>query len=400
MQLTYKAVTKEGKLYQGLIDARDIKDAGTILRQRGLIPIGIKIQKKSSTSTFLSFFRKAGSSEVIFFTRQLASMLSTGLTLLQALHILKDQIQNNAMKTIVTQIVSDIEEGKTFSYAIEKTPEVFSPLYIAFIKAAESAGLLDKVLLRLAENLEKQQKLKTTIKSALMYPALVVVMMLAALVVMMIFVIPQISALYVSLNLTLPITTQIVIGISNFLLNFWPLIAGAIVLLVVSYNRWYATDSGRLVIDDLRLKIPIFGKLHEQTVLAEMTRTLGLLIGTGSLVMDSLQQSGEVAGNSLYKNAINEVSKRVQKGISIGDAMQGNALFPPLLVQMVKIGEQTGKLDESLMNASSYFEGEVDQTVKTLTTAMEPFIIISLGLGVGFLIISIITPIYSLISSL
>jgi len=218
--------------------------------------------------------------------------------------------------------------------------------------------------------------------------------------IMMLFVIPQLTVLYENLNVSLPLPTQILIGLSSFISLFWPVIIGLIVAFSYFLKRWSNTLSGRLIIDDIVLKVPVFGKLIKQTILAEFSRTFGLLVGTGTLVVEALNETAETAGNVHYKNAIMGVGNQVEKGVTVGSAMASSTLFPPLLVQLTKIGEQTGKLDETLQKASEYFEREVDQMVKTLTTAMEPFIMIVLGVGVAFLIISVITPIYSLMSSI
>lgn len=400
MRLHYKAATKDGKTEQGIIDAKDINEAAAYLRTKELMPIRIVRETENPFVKIFPFSRKVKSSDLVLFTRQLSSMLSSGLTLMRALGILKDQIQSAAMQETVNSIINDVEEGKTFSFAIAKYPNVFSPIYVSLIKAGESSGLLDKVLARLADNLEKDSKLKGTIRSALMYPIIVVVLMVVVMAIMMIFVIPQLTTLYQNLNVPLPLPTQIIIGLSRFMGTFWPIILVALVILIVLFRRWHKTQEGQLTVDGLILKLPIFGKLIQQTILAEFSRTFGLLVGAGALVVDALLQTAGTAGNIHYRNAIIDVSKQVEKGVTIGDAMSVYVLFPPILVQLVKIGEQTGKVDESLAKASEYFEREVDQTVKTLTTAMEPFIMVILGVAVAFLIISVITPIYSLISSI
>lgn len=400
MKLRYKATTKDGKVVKGLMDAKDQSEAAQYLRSKELFPIEVSKQKDDMFSKILPFFNKIGTGDIILFTRQLSSMLASGLTLLRALQIFKEQIENETMMEVVTGIISDIEEGKTFSSAIAKHPNVFSPIYVSLIKAGESSGLLDKVLLRLANNLEKEAALRSTVKSALMYPAIVVVLMLFVVLIMMIFVIPQLSVLYKNLDVPLPLPTQIVVGASGIVGTFWPIIAILVVVLIFLYKRWRKTEEGQLIVDNLILKLPVFGKLISQTILAEFSRTLGLLIGTGTLVVESLLETADTTGNIHYKNAIKDISRQVEKGVSVGEAMASYALFPPMLVQLVKIGEQTGKMDETLTKASEYFEGEVNQMVKTLTTALEPFIMLILGVGVAFLIISVITPIYSLISSL
>ena len=400
MKLRYKAYTQDGKILRGLIEAGDVSEAASYLRDKDIVPIQITRDKDSFIYRVLPFFNKTNSSDLILFTRQLSSMLTSGLTLDRSLQILKDQIENQAMIEVVTGIINDVEEGKSFSSAISKHPATFSPIYISLIKAGESSGLLDKVLLRLADNLEKDRKLKSTVKGALMYPAIVVALMLVVIVIMMIFVIPQLSILYQNLGVPLPLPTKIVIGLSRFIGGFWFLILAALAFIVFLYRRWVKTEEGQLIFDNLVLKLPIFGQLIKQTILTEFSRTFGLLVGTGTLVVPSLLETADITGNIHYKNAIKDVSRQVEKGVTIGDALSSYTLFPPILVQLVKVGEQTGKIDETLARASDYFESEVNQTVKTLTTALEPFIMIVLGIGVAFLIVSVITPIYSLISGL
>lgn len=319
---------------------------------------------------------------------------------MQSLLILKEQMPKESMKQVINGVISEIEEGKSFAAAIAKYPDVFSPIYVSLIRAAETSGFLDKILLRLADNLEKGQKLQSTLRSALMYPAIILLLMVSVMFIMMLFVIPQLSELYKNLNVPLPVVTQIVVGISDFTVSYWWLVISGIVLLIYAYRKWKKTESGGLFMDSFTLKVPVLGNLTRKTILAEFTRTLGLLIGSGTLVVQSLAETADVAGNRIYRDAILEISHRVEKGISVGDAMSVYTLFPPILVQMVKIGEQTGKLDESLLKVSEYFEREVDGIVKTLTTALEPFIMIILGLGVAFLVISVITPIYNLTTSI
>lgn len=399
MKLTYKATTKDGKISQGLIEAKDIQEAAYFLRNRDMLPIRI-VPVEEKSIPFFSSFKKTSSNDLVLFTRQLSSMLASGLTLMQSLTILKEQIVSPMMNEVVTTTIQDVQEGKTLSAALQRYPKVFSQIYISLIRAAENSGFLDKVLLRLADNLEKDQKLRSTVRSALMYPIVIVTLMVLVMSIMMIFIVPQLTNLYKNLNIPLPITTQIIVNISNFMGTFWPLLIGFVVIGIFAMRRWMKTDAGKLITDNLVLKLPVFGTLNQKKILTEFARTFGLLIGSGTLVVMSLTEAADISGNIMYKNAILDIAKRVEKGVSVGDAMGAYTIFPPILVQMVKIGEQTGKLDESLLKVSEYFEREVEQTVKTLTTAMEPFIMIVLGVSVAFLIISIVTPIYNLTSSI
>jgi type IV pilus assembly protein PilC len=385
----------------GLIDARDKSETAAYLRSKGLVPIQIVNKEKSKLGNLIPFFgEKVKSSDLVNLTRQLSSMLTSGITLLRSLEILRSQTGNHALTSVMDGVIKDIQEGSSFSRAIAKHPEAFSPIYISFIEASEGSGLLDKALSRLADTLEKQEKLKNTVKGALMYPIIVISMMVIVVFIMMIFVIPQISTLYTSMSVSLPLPTLILISVSNFFVSFWYIVILTIAAAIIGFQRWYKTTAGRLTIDSVELKIPIFGSLIKKTILTEFARTLGTLLASGTLVVQALKKVSDISGNINFKNAIIDISKRVEKGASIGDAMSLHDLFPPNLIELVKIGEQTGKLDETLVKASEYYENEVDQSVKALSTALEPIILVVLGIGVAFLVISIITPIYQITSSI
>ena len=387
MKLYYKAVTKEGKAIDGLIEARDEKEAASYLRSKEFIPITISKEEKTKLTDFIPLLSsKVKSKDILTFTRQMSTMLTSGITLIRCLEIMKDQGKNDALIEVLSGMIRDIEEGKSFSSAIARYPHVFSPVYISSTKAAETSGFLDKALLRLAETLEKQQKMKDAIKGALAYPVIVVVFMIIVIFIMMIFVIPQLSTLYGSLSVELPLPTRILMGLSNFTITFWPVVIGIIGLIVFLIRRWHRTLEGKLTIDGFLLRLPVFGRLIKESILVEFSRTLGVMLASGTLVVDSLEEVSDITGNILYKNAIMDVAQKVEQGITMGDAISVYNLFPQNLVELVKIGEQTGKLDETLVRASEYFEYEVDQSVKVLSTAIGPIITVILGLGVAFLV--------------
>ncbi|MBI2621559.1 MAG: type II secretion system F family protein [Candidatus Levybacteria bacterium] len=400
MRLRYKAVSQEGKKIRGFVEAKEIKDAAYYLRQRNLIPIQISKETEFFLTKKVPGIGRVKSKDVILFTRQLSSMLSSGLTLIRALEILKEQTTNKILQETIGGILLDLQEGKSFSESIAKYPDIFSPVYISLVRAGESSGLLDKIFLRLATNLEKQRRLRNTVKGALMYPAVVVTLMFVVIMILMIFVVPQLNTLYESLNIELPFVTRVVVGISSSVGKIWPLIIGLGGVVIYAFLRWKKTPKGKETYDSRIIQLPLFGKIIKQTILTEFSRTFGLLVGTGTLIVDALSQSSKVTGNYVYEKAIDEVADRVEKGVPVGEAMSYHPIFPTLLVQLVKSGEETGKMDENLLKASEYFEEEVNQAVKTLTTAMEPFIMIVLGIGVGFLVFSVITPLYSLLSAI
>jgi len=401
MKLYYHAVTQDGKAIRGLIDAKDPQEAARYLRKHQFVPIKI-IPATQGFGKFLPFARGTSQTDLLFFTRQLSSMLASGLTLMQALTVMKNQIENSAMGGMVQGIINDIENGQPFSSALQKYPHMFSSIYVALIQTAETSGLLDKILLRLADNLEKQQKLRREIKGALIYPALIVAMMIVVIIIMMVFVVPQLNSLFGNspIGTSLPLPTRVIIGLSEAFLRYWLFLLVAVVLISFYGRKWYQTESGRRTVHGYVLKLPIFGKLISESILADSMRTLGLLISSGSLVVESLVKTANTVNNVLYRQALLLAARRVEKGITIGDAIGTSILFPAMVVETIKIGEQTGKLDESLLRISEYYEREVDQMVKTLTTLLEPVIMIILAIGVGFLVFAVITPIYSAISSL
>lgn len=397
-QFSYRAISLNNKTIHGVIKAKDERETVSFLRKSKLIPI--KISEVNENGFSLPFLSKRPSpSDLTFFTRQLAEMLSAGLTLLQAMNILKNLSSKESVRDIVQGVIINIQEGQSFSKSLANYPEMFPPIYISLVKAAETSGLLDKIMLRLATNLEKQQQLRSSIKGALIYPAIVITMMVGAAGIMMIFVIPQLSVLYQSLNVKLPLSTKIIIGASNFTTKFWWLIIIGIPVLFILFRRW-RKGLGKPIIDRIVLHLPVFGKLFKQIIITDFSRIFGLLLGTDISVIDSLNSASDIVGNDVYRNAILEVANRVEKGVSISDALTSNDIFPSVLVEMTKVGEQAGKLSDSLEKVSDYFEREVEQKVKTLTTAMEPFIMVLLGVGVGFLIFSIITPLYSVLNAI
>lgn len=400
MKLRYKAITADGKKIRGYIEANDRSEAAGYLHQKNLTPIEIKENRQEDVMRKLPFFNRVKTGDLVLFTRQLSSMLTSGLTLIKSLEILKDQISNKTLRETIGGCLLDLQEGKSFGESISKYPEIFSPIYVSLVKAGESSGALEKVFLRLAINLEKQQKLRNKVKGALIYPVIVITLMIVVTFILMIFAIPQLSSLYEGLGVELPLATKIVVNISNFIGRVWPLILGAALVGIYGFMRWKKTPKGREIYDRQKLRLPLFGKIVKESILTEFARTFGLLVGTGTLIVDSLNQSAGVTGNVIYEEAIANISRKVEKGVHIGEAMESYTIFPPLLVQLVKVGEETGKMDENLLKASDYFEEEVNQAVKTLTTAMEPFIMVVLGISVGFLVFSVITPIYGLLNAI
>lgn len=394
----YKAKDKSGKLVKGEVEASNEYVAAKLVRKQGLVVLGIK-QKIESPFTIIKKLKdKISPSDIATFTRQFSTMVNAGLPITEALLILRSQAKDS-MGRIVSQILADVEGGEPLSKAFSKHPKVFSPGYIALVKSGEIGGVLDNVLVRLADDLEKQQEFKGKVKGALIYPAIIIVGMVIVAFIMMIFVIPKLTSLYDEFDAELPLPTIILIGMSDAVIKFWPITISLIVLGVYSFKMYRKTPKGKRKIDGLMFKIPIMGGLQKQVILTDLTRTLSLMVGAGVSILEGLGITSGVVGNSIISDALKDVAKQVEKGLPVSFAFAKHPdVFPFILSQMIAVGEETGKMDEVLAKVSHVFEVESDQKVKGLTAAIEPVVMIILGLGVGFLVIAIILPIYNLTS--
>jgi len=398
MKYEYLAVDQNGIKQKNIIEANSTKEVISFLQSKKMVPVHIKEQQPSMIEGL--FVKKVKHTDVIFFTRQLASMIISGLTLMESLNILKKQINNLEMQKLIGDIIANVSEGKTFSESLLKHKEAFGEVYIALIKAAEKAGLLDKILIRLADNLEKNDDLKKKVKSALFYPLIIIIGVLLVIMVMNIFVIPQLATLYESMNLDLPGTTKIVLAFSGFVTNYYPIVFIMAISFVVGLKRFKKTEKGIRILDKVSLRLPVMGSIISLSVLDEISRTLSLLISSGTSIIEALNIIVNVANNYWYREAVKSSIGFVEKGVPLSKAFEQQVIFPPILVQMLKVGEATGKVDDSLLRMSEYFERDLDMQVKNLTTAIEPILIVVLGVTVAFLILSVITPIYSLISQI
>jgi type IV pilus assembly protein PilC len=397
-RFNYKAKDKAGRLVTGEVEANSMEHAARLVRGKSLYVISISPKIESPFEIVRRFKDRVTPSDIATFTRQLSTMINAGLPITEALLILRSQ-SKGSMQKIVSQILADIEAGDSLSSSLSKHPKIFSKTYMALIKSGEVGGVMDKVLARLADNLEKQQEFSGKVKGALIYPIVIIIGMVIVGVVMMIFVIPRLTSLYGEFNADLPLPTKILIGISDIMTRFWPvlLVLGGIGAYVFKLYR--ATKIGRRTTDELLFKIPVFGELQRQVVLTELTRTLSLMVASGVSILEALNITADVVDNVVISDALKDSAIQVEKGFPIAFAFAKHPeAFPFLLSQMIAVGEETGKMDDVLTKISRIFEVESDQKVKTLTAAIEPMVMVVLGLGVGFLVIAIILPIYNLTS--
>ncbi len=396
----YKARNPEGKIITGLVEAPSESIASRLLHDKQLFVIGVsRSSEQFSFASFRQQFERIGFNDIVNFTRQLATMMTAGLSLPEALTILRSQTTNKVFAAMLQDVEHQVVSGGSLADSLAKYPKIFSNTYIALVRAGESSGTMDRVLMRLADILESQREFRSRVQGAMVYPIIIIIAMVAVVFIMMTVVVPKLTDLYKDFNMKLPLSTRMLMGVSSFFVHWWWLMILTIVGVVVFFQRWRKTPEGELVVDTLILKIPLFGDLQKKIMLVEFTRTLGMLIASGIHILEGLRILRESLDNVIFRNAITEIAKKVEKGFPLGDTFSQYEVFPPIVSQMMKVGEETGKLDDTLLRLSTYFETESDHLVKGLTTAIEPLIMVVLGVGVGFIVISVITPIYNLTSS-
>ena len=397
-RFNYKAKDKLGNLITGEVEAVNAHEAARLVKSRGLYVISITAKIDSPFAIIRRLKEKITPGDIATFTRQLSTMINAGLPITEAILILRSQ-SKGSMQKIVAQILADIEAGESFSNSLARHPKIFTRTYIALVKSGEVGGVMDAVLLRLADDLEKQQEFKGRVKGALIYPVIVIVGMVIVSFVMMIFVIPRLTSLYVDFGATLPMPTRILMGMSSFVIRFWFVILAVVGIGLYVLNLYRATSAGRRKIDELIFKIPIYGELQRQIILTELTRTLSLMVGAGVPILEALNITSEVVVNTIISDALKDAAKQIERGFPIAFSFARHPeAFPFILSQMVAVGEETGKMDEVLTKVSHIFELESDEKVKGLTAAIEPIVMVVLGIGVGFLVIAVILPIYNLTS--
>ena len=394
----FKAKDKSGKVVTGEVEASNESQAARLVRGKGLLVLSIKKAIENPLNLIKKFKDRITTNDVATFTRQFSTMVAAGLPITESLLILKSQAKGS-MGKVVSQILADVEGGESMSKSFMKHPTVFSPTYIALVKSGEAGGVLDTVLVRLADSLEKQQEFKGKVKGALIYPMIIIIGMIIVAFIMMIFVIPRLTSLYSEFNAELPLPTRILIGMSDAVITYWPITLAVVVGGIYAFQAYRKTKKGRLKTDELAFRIPIVGQLSREVILTELTSTLSLMVGAGVSILEGLNITSEVVSNVVIGNALKDVSTQVEKGFPVSFAFAKHPdAFPFILSQMVAVGEETGKMEEVLSKVSHVFEVESDQKVKSLTAAVEPIVMVILGLGVGFLVIAIILPIYNLTS--
>jgi type IV pilus assembly protein PilC len=396
----YKVRDQSGNVVEGALEADDASLVVGKLRQMGYTPIAIEEKSGKSLSADIKipgFGPKVKLKDVAVFSRQFATMINSGLSLIRALAILTDQTENAELARVAGEVRLDVERGSSLSAALSKHPKVFNHLYIAMVKSGEAGGVLDAVLIRLADTIEKQVELRRKVKSAMTYPVVVLVICSVIATAMLLLIVPQFKAIYVDLGGTLPLPTRILISVSDLLKKFFPIV---IILGVVGFflfRKWSRSEQGKPKWDAFKLRVPVGGALTRKAALARFSRTLAALTRSGVGILEALDIVAETSGNEVVSSAVRDTQQAVKRGDTLSRPLEQHEVFPPMVVQMIAVGEETGALDEMLDKIADFYDQEVSATVDALTSLIEPLLICLMGVIVGGMIISLYLPMFNII---
>ncbi len=394
----YKAINDKGESVKGVISAESVKTASDRLRKGGIYLSSIKEATAARRSSMSLPWSGVSVSELAVMTRQFSTLISSGLPLETSLVALYEQTDDQKLKEILSRVRSRVSEGSSLHAAFEEHKSVFSDLYVSMVRAGEASGTLDVVLDRLADFLEKQLELTSKIRGAMIYPAIMFVVGLGVLVFMMTFVIPKVADIFETSNKALPFVTVVLIGASDFLRENFALILVFIAVVFFFAHRYVKTPSGKKIYDRFSLRIPVFGKMSSKVMISRFTRTLSTLLSSGIPLLDSVRVSESVLGNSLYIENIRDVRVKVAEGAAFGNSLGQTGIFPPLVVRMVSVGEEAGKIELMLSKVADMYDTEVDGMLAALTSLLEPVMILIMGVVMGFIVFAILLPVLNLTS--
>lgn len=394
----WEGKTLKGTIKKGEMEAPSEAAIRIHLRQQSIIPT--KIATKGREFKFsLPSRKKVPQRSIAIFTRQLATMIDAGLPLVQSLDILSSQQESKTFKNVLREIREDVEGGSTFAGALKKHPSIFDDLYTNLVVAGEEGGILDNILNRLSNYIEKAEALKKKVKSAMIYPAVIVSVAILVVIILMLFVIPVFETMFKSAGQSLPLPTLIVLAMSKIVKKYMVVIIPAAILFVYLFRKFYKTDTGKVLIDRLTLKIPVFGMLLKKVAVARFARTLGTLVSSGVPILDGLLIVSRTAGNRTVETAIMDARASIREGETISEPLGRSGIFPAMVIQMISVGESTGALDSMLSKIADFYDDEVDVAVSNLTALLEPFLMVFLGVVIGGVVIAMYLPIFQMASA-
>jgi type IV pilus assembly protein PilC len=394
---TYRARNPQGEIFQDQMEGADTMAVAYELRQKGLLVIDVKEQSVSQKD-ILEPFKRVKLGDLVVFSRQFATMINAGLPIVRALYVLSEQTENQKLKEVVVQVRKDVEAGLALSEALEKHPKVFSRLYVEMVRAGEIGGMLDEVLLRVADQLEGDQELRRKVKSAMTYPMVVLVLAILAASFMLIFIVPVFARMFEDLGGTLPLPTRVAMGISGILTSIYGvLVYAAMGAAVFGFLRWKNTENGRRVWGRISLRLPAkIGDVIQKVALARFARTLGTLSAAGVPILQAIEITATSSGNWVVENALLKSRDAIREGLPIYKPLEDEPVFPPMVIRMIAVGEETGDIDGMLGKIADFYESEVDATVKALTSIIEPLMIVVVGGIVGGIIIAMYLPMFKI----
>ncbi|MEW6324468.1 MAG: type II secretion system F family protein [Nitrospirota bacterium] len=396
----YVGRTRQGTVRKGEISAKTRDEAMAVLRRQQILPTSIQQKAKELSFSLPSFGGGVSDRDIVIFTRQFSTMIDAGLPLVQCLEILASQTENKTLAAAIGQLRVDVEAGSTYADALKKHPKIFDDLYVSLVSAGEAGGILDTILNRLSKHIEKTMALKKKIKSAMVYPGVIVTVAVIVVSVLLVWVIPIFAQMFTDFGGTLPVLTQVVITMSNFAQTYWWIIGAAAIGAGFAIKKWYGTPSGRTVIDRLLLQAPVVGDLIRKSAVAKFTRTLGTLISSGVPILDGLAIVSKTAGNVVIEKAIMSARQSISEGKTVSEPLGASKVFPPMVVQMIAVGETTGALDAMLGKIADFYDDEVDAGVATLTSLLEPALMVFLGVVIGFIVIAMYMPIFKMAAAI
>ena len=396
---SYQATNSGGKTVQGVLSATDKVTAMSLMAKQGLKPISVEIRSDVKKGGKGLFKAKVKVNDLVLFTRQLSTMVSAGVPLLRSLTTMRDQVENPTLREVISDMIKDVQGGVSLADAMAKHPDVFNDIFVNMIRAGEAAGIVDDILKRLATQVEKNASMRKKIKSASTYPIVLLTLTLGAFMGLMIFIIPRIAAILKDLggpDAKLPAITQVMINISSFMTNYWYIVIGGGFLTVFLIRRYIKTPAGRYQFHSFVLKVPILKTLITKISVARFTRTFAALIGAGVSVVEALRVTSHAIGNDVYRKAIEDAATKVINGEQLSQAIEGNKLFPGIVPQMLAVGEETGQTDVVLVKVADFYDEEVDAVIDSLSSILEPVMIVIMGGMVGLVAASVMGPIASL----
>jgi len=392
----WKGEDRKGTAQKGEIEAPNEAAVRMQLRRMQIRPAKIKKKPKDLFENVSFMQPKVQTSDVVVFARQFATMINAGLPLIQSLDILQSQQENKVFQKSIKDIKESVEGGSTLADALKKYPKIFDDLFVNMVAAGEIGGILDTILDRLSAYMEKAIKLKRQVKGAMTYPIIVLCIAVLVVGVILVFVIPVFEKMFADFGGALPAPTQIVVGLSNFTKGNIHYMIGSVIALIIVFKRFYATEKGRVLVDDIMLKLPVFGSLLRKVAVAKFTRTMGTMISSGVPILEALDIVAKTAGNKTVEAAIYKVRSGITEGRTMAEPLGESGVFPSMVVQMVAVGESTGALDSMLEKIADFYDDEVDQAVENLTAMIEPFMMVFLGITIGGLVVSMYLPIFKM----